>query len=164
MRRAPDPTIEFNDYRRKRWEVIGSQPEAGEFRPYPPGKPFPQWSLPGLAVAKCVERQSKEIFERFDLLAFNALYRDGQNIADYDVLFGLAREAGADVEAIEAALANDTEAIQQSILEDWQEAVTKYSITGIPTVVVNDEMVIVGAVPTDNYRRAIRHYLEQPVG
>jgi predicted DsbA family dithiol-disulfide isomerase len=49
------------------------------------------------------------------------------------------------------------------VVEEYVEAVNRYGISGIPSVVVNEEAVMVGAVPSEHYRHVIDNILETGV-
>lgn len=158
LRPEPDPERVFNDYRRQGWTFAGSHPEAGEFRLWESGEEFPQCSLPSAEAGKCAQAQGEEAWDRYHLALLRAHFYENRNVEDPEVLAEVAGRAGLDAARFREDLASGRYR-EQALQEHW-EAVTRYGVTGIPTVVVNDEEVLVGAVPREEYHRVIDSYLE----
>ena len=73
---------------------------------------FPRTSLPALALAAAAYRRDTRTGERVSLALRDALFEEGRDISDADVLASIARACDAD-----AATPNDHE----SIRADWRE-------------------------------------------
>jgi predicted DsbA family dithiol-disulfide isomerase len=110
---------------------------------------LPSSSIPALTAAKCAERQGEAAFARFHDRLFTALFRDGLDIARPDVLRNLTREASLNVAHFEADYAGEA---YESVLSDCAEGTAWFGMSGLPTVILNEKLSLVGAVPAERYR------------
>jgi predicted DsbA family dithiol-disulfide isomerase len=109
-------------------------------------------SLPAQIVSVAVRDQyGYEQWEAFDGAVFEALWTDGRDIGDPDVLEALAADVGIDPAAVRAAL--DDDAFRESVRERFDE-VTRRGVTGVPTFVY-DGHTARGAVPPDQLARLV---------
>jgi predicted DsbA family dithiol-disulfide isomerase len=118
--------------------------------------PLPASSVPALTAAKCAERQGEEPFRRFHARLFLAQFRDNADISRPEVLRGLARDAGLDLTAFEADYAGEA---YQAMLRDYAEGAAWFGVSALPTVVFNEKLSLVGAVPTERYRLLVEWIL-----
>jgi len=87
----------------------------------------------------------------FDEAVFEALWRDGEDIGDADLLVELAVEAGGGSEEARSAL--DDDALRGEVRERFAEA-KRDGITGVPTFVYGDHAAR-GAVPPEQLERLV---------
>ncbi len=118
--------------------------------------PLPASSVPALTAAKCAERQGDDAFERFHSSLFLAQFRDNADIGRPDVLWALARDAGLDMAAFQADYAG---AAHQAMLRDYAEGAAWFGVSALPTVVFDEKLSLVGAVPTERYRLLVEWIL-----
>lgn len=111
---------------------------------------FPTWGVPSLVASKAAERQGR--FDAFHMACFKAMFTDSRDISDPATLVDIAREAGLDAARFTEDLKDP--ALPRAVLADHREAVERFGIRAIPTVVVGDRL-IEGAVPEEAYLRAI---------
>ena len=137
---------------REGWQRIGAEEPRACFVPPILDAPLPASSIPAQTAAKCAERQGAHAFERFHERLFTALFRDGLDISRPDVLRGLAREAGLDVARFEADYAGEA---YESVLSDCAEGAAWFGVSALPTVILNEKLSLVGAVPAERYRMLI---------
>jgi predicted DsbA family dithiol-disulfide isomerase len=102
-------------------------------------------------VAYRVKEEHPEVFESFHRGVFDALWEDGRDIGDPDVLREVAAEAGVPETVVEAALADEGTA--EAIEAAFDDA-TQQRITGVPTFVSGDHAAR-GAVPPEQLERLI---------
>lgn len=114
---------------------------------------LPSSSIPALTAAKCAERQGDAAFDRFHRRLFTAHFGDNLDISRPDVLLGVARECALDMERFRSDYA-DGEAYQ-SVLHDCAEGAAWFGVSALPTVVFNEKLSLVGAVPAERYRLLI---------
>lgn len=114
--------------------------------------PLPSSSIPALTAAKCAERQGGEVFGRFHDRLFTAHFCDNLDIGRPDVLRGLAREAGLDLARFEADYTGEA---YEAMLRDCAEGAAWFGVSGLPTVILNEKLSLVGAVPTERYQLLI---------
>jgi predicted DsbA family dithiol-disulfide isomerase len=137
---------------REGWQRIGAEEPRACFAPPEIDAPLPSSSIPALTAAKCAELQGDAAFERFHARLFTALFRDHLDIGRPDVLRALAREAALDLTRFEADCAGEA---YEAVLRDCAEGAAWFGVSGLPTVILNEKLSIVGAVPADRYRLLI---------
>jgi predicted DsbA family dithiol-disulfide isomerase len=111
---------------------------------------LPASSLPALTAAKCAEKQGEAAFAAFHQRLFEAHFRDNLDISHADVLWRLARESGLDLGRFQEDYASGE--AYQAVLHDYAEGVSWFGVSALPTVIFNEKVSLVGAVPEENYR------------
>jgi predicted DsbA family dithiol-disulfide isomerase len=144
---------------REGWQRIGAEEPRACFVPPALDAPLPASSIPAQAAAKCAESQGA--FAHFHDRLFTALFRDGLDIGKPDVLRELAREVGLDVARFEADYAG---VAYESVLRDCAEGTAWFGVSALPTVILNEKLSIVGAVPAERYRLLIDWILAGEAG
>lgn len=157
LRPEPDPTAVFNEHRRAGWTRAGSHPDSGEFNLWTRGETFPACSLPSAEAGLAARSQGPEAWERFHMGLLRAFFTENRNISDVAVLLDVAGKSGLDVPRFRDELESGT--YRQQAYAEYTQAVQQ-GITGIPSVVVNDKAVLVGAVPIEQYRQVIDSLLK----
>ena len=92
------------------------------------------WAFRGGEAARL---QGKEPFERFHLALLRARHVENWDIASPDVLIGVARKAGLDVDRFRKDLPDRS--LLAKIGEDYLRGATEYGIWGTPTLVFNGQ-------------------------
>ncbi|MFB6155003.1 MAG: DsbA family protein [Haloferacaceae archaeon] len=87
----------------------------------------------------------------FDESVFEALWQDGEDIGNPELLVELAESAGADGEEVESALGDET--VRDEVRERFSEA-QRRGVTGVPTFAY-DGYVARGAVPPEQLQRLV---------
>jgi len=146
------PDRRVTEKTRSGWQRVGAEEPRACFVPPALDAPLPASSIPALTAAKCAERQGAAAFARFHDRLFTALFRDGLDIARPDVLRGLARDTGLDVARFEADYAGEA---YERVLSDCAEGAAWFGVSGLPTVILNEKLSLVGAVPVERYRLLI---------
>ncbi len=90
-------------------------------------------------------------FDRFHRAVFRAVFSDGADVGDPQVLAQVADRAGIDSAALEAALEDGR---YDSALEEVEAEAARYGITSTPTVLIG-RYQIVGAAPLDVLKSTI---------
>ena len=140
---------------------VGAEEPRALFVPPELDTPLPSSSIPALTAAKCAERQGDACFERFHARLFTAHFRDNLDISRQDVLGALARECELDMERFKTDYAGDA---YQAVLHDCAEGAAWFGVSSLPTVILNEKLSLVGAVPTERYRLLIDWILEGEPG
>ena len=155
LRPTPVPAVAFKGtYREEGWRRCGQMAAADgiTFTPWPHAQ-MPNWSLPALEAAKCVARQSEELFERANLALFEAFFTHSQNIADPAVVRHIVAGIGADLARYDADL--ESGAGREGVVKDYEAAVAE-GVRSIPTVIVPETgRALVGLVDATMYRAAV---------
>jgi predicted DsbA family dithiol-disulfide isomerase len=109
-------------------------------------------SLPAQIVSYHLKEQYPyETWLDFDVAVFDALWTEGEDIGDEEVLVGLAREAGVDGDEVRSAL--DDDALREDVRAKFAEA-QRQGVTGVPTFAY-DGYAARGAVPPEQLRRLV---------
>src|SRR3989441_3849388 len=105
------------------------------FTPWPHAE-LPGWSLPALAAAKCVAKQSDELFERVHHALYEAFFTESRNIADAKEVAAIVAAAGADMERFTA----DFEAGigRGAVIGEYEAAVREHRGRSIPPGILPD--------------------------
>ena len=120
------------------------------FVPPEPESELPASSIPALTAAKCAERQGNASFERFHQRLFVAHFHDNLDISRQDVLWDLAGECELDMARFQNDYANGE--AYQAVLQDYAEGAAWFGVSALPTVIFNEKLSLVGAVPAERYR------------
>ncbi|ATW90158.1 putative DsbA family dithiol-disulfide isomerase [Halohasta litchfieldiae] len=97
------------------------------------------------------EHYPYETWLDFDVAIFEALWEDGRDIGDEDVLADLAEAVGVDPEEIRDAL--DDETLREQIEAEWSTA-QQQGVTGVPTFAYEGYSAR-GAVPPEQLQRLV---------
>ncbi|MDB9280683.1 DsbA family protein [Halorubrum ezzemoulense] len=109
-------------------------------------------SLPAQIVSYYLrEHHDYETWLAFDEAVFAALWEDGEDIGDADLLAELAADAGAEADEVRSAL--DDETLRETVRERFTEA-QREGITGVPTFAY-DGYAARGAVPPEQLERLV---------
>jgi predicted DsbA family dithiol-disulfide isomerase len=114
---------------------------------------LPASSIPALTAAKAAERQGGEAFTAFHHAVFSAHFRDNLDISRADVLWRVAQASGLDMARFEQDCAGGEP--HRAVLDDYAEAVAWFGVSALPTVVFDEKVSLVGAVPLERYRLLI---------
>ncbi|NUB90612.1 DsbA family oxidoreductase [Haloterrigena sp. SYSU A121-1] len=108
-------------------------------------------SLPAQQASWYVKQEYPEQWAAFDEAIYQALWQDGRDIGDADVLADLAETVGLPVDEIRSAIDDDG---LRTELEDRFQAAQRRGITGVPTFVYEDHAAR-GAVPPAQLERLV---------
>ena len=109
-------------------------------------------SLPAQVVSYYLrEHHDYETWLAFDEAVFAALWEDGEDIGDPDLLVALATDAGVAADEVRSALSDD--ALREAVREQFAEA-QRRGVTGVPTFVA-DGHAARGAVPPEQLERLV---------
>jgi predicted DsbA family dithiol-disulfide isomerase len=118
---------------------------------------LPSSSLPALSAAKCAARQGEAAFAAFHQGLFVAHFRDNLDISHPEVLWRIARQSGLQMARFRQDYTSG-EAYQE-VLRDYAEGLAWFGISVLPTVIFNEKVSLVGAVPTERYRLVLEWIL-----
>ena len=135
-----------------RQRVAAQEPRAA-FAPPPLDAELPSSSVPVLTAAKCAERQGEAAFARFHARLFLACFRDTLDVSRPTVLRELIRECGLDVAQFDRDYAGGE--AYEAVLRDYAEGAAWFGVSALPTVIFDERLSLVGAVPTERYRALV---------
>lgn len=105
-----------------------------------------------LLLAEAAKDAGTDIFACVHERLFRACFGEGRNIGDPEVLWTIATECGLDDRRVESAWLSQEIADR---LHQYHDAAAQVGVSGTPTFVINNERALVGAVETDELRRAL---------
>lgn len=108
-------------------------------------------SLPAQIASYYVKSEHPDRWLDFDEAIFEALWQDGRDIGDADVLADLADDAGLDPEEVRNAIADDD---HHGELQDRFAEARQRGVTGVPTFAY-DGHAARGAVPPEQLERLV---------
>ncbi|MCL7418127.1 MAG: DsbA family oxidoreductase [Halalkalicoccus sp.] len=108
-------------------------------------------SLPAQAASLYVKEEHPDRWEAFDRAIYAALWQDGRDIGDREVLAALAEEVGLDPEAVLEAIDDDD--LRERLDERFAEA-RERGVTGVPTFAY-EGYAARGAVPPEQLERLV---------
>ncbi|ODR79614.1 disulfide bond formation protein DsbA [Haladaptatus sp. W1] len=108
-------------------------------------------SLPAQVASYYVKSEHPDRWLDFDEGIFEALWQDGRDIGDADVLADLAEDAGLDRDEIRNAIADDD--LHEELQDRFAEA-QRRGVTGVPTFAY-DGHAARGAVPPEQLERLV---------
>jgi len=108
-------------------------------------------SLDAQIASHYVQEAHPDLWEAFDEAIFDALWVEGRDIGDVDVLADIADSVGIDGDDVRAAIADeDRRERVDAAFDDAQEL----GVTGVPTFVY-DEYAARGAVPPEQLEQLV---------
>lgn len=131
-------------------ERAGAEEPHAQFVPPALDSVLPASSLPALTAAKCAERQGEAAFAALHPRLFGAHFRDNLDISRADVLWHLAYDSALDLGRFQEDYTSGE--AYQAVLHDYAEGVSWFGVSALPTVIFNEKVSVVGAVPEENYR------------
>ncbi|MDR5672826.1 DsbA family protein [Halalkaliarchaeum sp. AArc-GB] len=108
-------------------------------------------SLPAQAASLYVKTEHPDRWLAFDEAVFEALWVDGRDVGDVEVLADLAFEVGLDPDEIRGCVADEE---YRDRLRGAFEAAQRDGVTGVPTFVYDDHAAR-GAVPPEQLERLV---------
>ncbi len=147
-----NPEMQFTPRTAEAWQRA-AQEENINFNPWDPHQTYPTSSMPALQATKCAQLQGEEAFRRFHTALFKAFFEESMNISDREVLIGLAKKTGLDIERFSANF--DGGAQEKEVLAEYEGGRAEYEGWGVPLVIIGGHYPVQGAAPIDVYRRAI---------
>jgi len=132
------------------WRAPATQPGGGWFRVWSSEEPAPSHSVPPQVALKAAARQGA--FDAYHLAVMDAYFWDNRDVTATDTLIDVAVRLGLDRACFETDLRDPS--LEAEVLREYTEALER-GISGVPTVVVDDEWQIPGAQDLVFYRRVI---------
>ncbi|MFB6108697.1 MAG: DsbA family protein [Haloplanus sp.] len=108
-------------------------------------------SLPAQAASLYVQREHPDRWRDFDAALFDALWQDGRDVGQMDVLADVAADVGLDAEEIRAAAGD--ESLRADLRDAFREA-HESGVSAVPTFTA-DGYAARGAVPPAQLRRLV---------
>lgn len=100
-------------------------------------------------LTEYVREQRPELLDKIQHALFRAYFVQGQNLAEDRVLLAVCQEVGLEPSAL-AESARYEERVATAQAEALQ-----YGVTGAPTMIINDQYKLVGALPYERMREIL---------
>ena len=101
----------------------------------PANWPFESWSLTPMRAALVADELGRQ--REFSRAAYRKSFVEGRPLSELDTVLDAARDAGLDADEIRAGI--ERPEIKQRLKDNTEEALAR-GVTGIPTVMVGDEI------------------------
>lgn len=98
--------------------------------------------------------------DKMEELLFQALFEDGKNIADTDILISLAEQLGIDKDEVQEIFASHK--LDYEVKQDFMEA-RNMGISGVPFFVLDNKYTISGAQPIEVFTAALTQSYNETV-
>ena len=139
----------------ERWARPASMEPATTFHTWSGEHAPPSHSMPSAIAGKAVLHEfGAETFERFHLALMRAYFADNRTISERSVIVDVAASAGGDAAALAARIDADASALEAEVIADHRAAL-ELGISAVPTVVVDDEYLLQGAMALEQYRKVL---------
>ncbi len=122
------------------WMKPAQQNDSGRFSIWATAERPPAYSVPPAVALKAARNQAA--YRRYQLAVMDAYFHDNRDVTQDAVLVDLAE--GLALDTAQFRLDLDDPLLEQAVLRDHKTALER-GITGIPTVVVDDEIPIPGS-------------------
>lgn len=149
----------FVEYTKSWLRPAAMEPQA-KFQVWNSDSPPPSSSLPAQVAAKTMERFHPEITPKFHRALLAAYFTDNRDISDLDVLSAVGAECGVDPVDFKAAMMDSNTEMTQLVINDHNSALER-GVNAVPSVVINDAMVVPGAQDVAAYETWIERILNR---
>jgi predicted DsbA family dithiol-disulfide isomerase len=136
------------------WSRPAEAEPAAEFRFWETDAAAPSHSVPALVATKIAASFGDDAFHRFHLGLMREYFVANRTVSDVDVQLDVAVASGIEREAFAERLDRDGERAAAAVVADHRAALAE-GIAAVPSVMVDHEHVLTGALPTDAYRRIV---------
>jgi predicted DsbA family dithiol-disulfide isomerase len=137
------------------WARPAASEPAATFHTWAGDNAPPSHSMPSAIAGKAVLHAfGRDAFDRFHLALMHAYFADNLTVSDRAVMLDVARAGGLDADVLDAKLDGDQPALEGEVIADHREALHR-GIAAVPTVVVNDEYVLQGAMTVAQYQKVV---------
>lgn len=120
----------------------------------------PKISNSRLALEIAEVAKEKGRFKEFHRAVFKAYWQESKDIGNREFLFDVAEKTGLSIEELKECLERGE---ARGKLREYLEEVRRYGITGVPTFMIGDKMVV-GAQPYEVLKKAMRDAINRGAG
>ena len=140
---------QFIEYTKSWLRPAEMEPKAA-FTVWASDEDQPSSSIPAQVAFKTVEAIAPKLAKAYHDRLMTAYFTENRNIADSDVLIELAVEVGVDADELAEAGRSRREELTQQVIDEHNNAMAN-NVTGIPTVLFEDQFPVPGAQPVMTY-------------
>ncbi len=150
---------DFLHYTRSWMRPKEAEPEL-DFTIWATDDPQPHSSIEAQVAFKVLEELAPENAKAYHDRIMKAYFVENRDISNADILTGLAVDVGVDAAAFQAAIETRSEVMVERVFEEYNSAISQ-NVTGIPTVVFEDQFPVVGAQPLETYEDIVEQIEKQ---
>ena len=150
LRPEPVPQIDpQGEYLQRVWStsVYPLAEQLGVTMRLPPVKPRSR-----LAHEAAHWARAQDSFDIYNEAIFRSYFEQGEDIAEIEILVGLAGQAGLDEQSLRQALT--THEFLDTVLADERDAAA-IGVRGVPAFIANRQAALSGVQPVENLRRLV---------
>ncbi len=160
LRGEPEPrTMEKFTRYTKSWENPGSMEPRTIFNEWSGDHEPPSHSVPSSVAGKAAQTLGPDVYRAFSMAMFAAYFTENRTISDRSVQLDIAESVGIDRDVFAGLLDDESKTLEQAVWNDYRTAINN-EVTAVPSVVVEDQWVLPGALDEEQYRRIVRRALE----
>jgi predicted DsbA family dithiol-disulfide isomerase len=147
------PLEKFRRYAQS-WARPAEAEPAAEFNVWSGDAAPPSHSLPPLVATKVAASFGDDAFAHYHHALFRAYFVDNRTVSDPGVLRDVAERIGLDGAEFATRFERDNAEYAAAVVADHRAALAE-GIAAVPSVMVDHEHVLTGALATDAYRRIV---------
>lgn len=136
------------------WRRPAAAEPGAEFRVWDGDAAPPSHSLPPAIGGKVAATFGAEAFDRFHLALMRAYFAENRTVSERAVILDVAAHVGIDPAEFAARLDRDGDRLAGAVVDDHRAALAA-GIAAVPTVVVDDEYVLTGALGVEQYLKVV---------
>ena len=129
-------------------------------------EPQPHSSIEAHVAFKVLEELAPDKAKAYHDRIMAAYFAENRDISNADTLTELAVDVGVDADAFQEAIAARSEDMTKLVFEEYESA-RAHNVSGIPTVIFEQQYVVGGAQPFETYEEIVEQiekYLETTAG
>lgn len=137
------------------WARPAAAEPLASFRRWSGEHPPPSHSMPSAIAGKAVAHAfGADAFHRFHLALMHAYFAENRTISERDVILDVANQVGLDTASLAAHIDTDGVELEGEVVADHKDALAR-GIAAVPTVVIEDEYMLQGALSLEQYRKVV---------
>ena len=153
--RADERSVEAFTRYTEHWARPAAAEPLASFQTWSGEHAPPSHSMPSAIAGKAVRHAfGHDAFDRFHLALMHAYFTENRTISDRDVILDVAEQVALDPGELAARIDADAEQLEAEVVADHKDALAR-GIAAVPTVVVEDEYVLQGALGLEQYRKVV---------
>ena len=149
------PLEKFTRYTQSWVRPADAEPAAEFHTPWSGDHRPPSDSRPSLIAGKAVLHAfGADAFDRFHLALMHAYFAENRTISERAVILDVASTVGLDADELDRRLAADAVDLVAQVVADHKAALAN-GIAAVPSVLINDEHLLQGAMALEQYRKVV---------
>jgi predicted DsbA family dithiol-disulfide isomerase len=153
--RVEDRSLEAFTRYTEHWARPAAAEPLASFRTWSGEHPPPSHSMPSAVAGKAVAHGfGVDAFDQFHLALMHAYFGENRTVSDRAVILDVASSVGIDAAQLNARIDADGPEFEAEVIADHKAALAQ-GIAAVPTVVIDDEYILQGALGLEQYRKVV---------